>query len=78
MPTVLVSGPYRVFFVSHDSPEPPHVHVQREKMVAKFWLEPVALDKAGGFKPHELNKIGELVRVHRELFLERWHEYFGN
>ena len=78
MPTVLVSGPYRVFFVSHDSPEPPHVHVQREKMVAKFWLEPVVLEKVGGFKPHELNKIGDLVQEHRELFLERWHEYFGN
>jgi hypothetical protein len=62
MPTVLLSGPYRVFFVSQDSPEPPHVHVQREKMVAKFWLDPVSLERAGGFRSHELNRIGKLVQ----------------
>ena len=49
MPTVLTIGPYRFFFVSLDYGEPPHVHVQREKMVAKFWLDPVMLDKTGGF-----------------------------
>ena len=27
MPTVLRSGPYRVYFFSHDPNEPPHVHV---------------------------------------------------
>ena len=77
MPTVLLIGPYRFFFVSQDSSEPPHVHVQREKMVAKFWLDPVFLEKPGGFKSHELNKIGSLVQEHREVLLERWHEYFG-
>lgn len=77
MPTVLVSGPYRLFFVSLDFAEPPHVHVQREKMVAKFWLDPVSLERAGGFKAHELNTIGKLVQAHHDLLLERWHEYFG-
>jgi hypothetical protein len=43
MPTVLRIGPYRLFFVSLDYDEPPHVHVKRDNMVAKFWLEPVAL-----------------------------------
>jgi hypothetical protein len=78
MPSVIRSGPYRLFFVSHDTSEPPHVHVQRERMVAKFWLNPVVLERAGGFKPHELNRIGELVREHREFLLERWHAHFGN
>ena len=77
MPTVLLSGPYRVFFVSQDSPEPPHVHVQREKMVAKFWLDPVSLERAGGFRSHELNRIGKLVQDHHVFLLERWHEYSG-
>jgi len=78
MPTVLRSGPYRLFFVSHDSPEPPHVHVQREKMVAKFWLDPLVLENGGGFKTHELNRIGKLVQEHLNLLLERWHEYFAS
>jgi hypothetical protein len=77
MPTILRVGPYRLFFVSQDSPEPPHVHVQREKMVAKFWLGPVVLEKAGGFRPHELTAIGKLVEEHRSFLLERWNEHFS-
>ena len=57
MPTILIVGPYRFFFVSLDSGEPPHVHIQREKMVAKFWLDPISLERAGGFKSQELNKL---------------------
>ena len=56
MPTVPnIPGPYRVFFYSFDCQEPPHVHVQRERMVCKFWLTPVALSVNHGFFPRELN-----------------------
>ena len=78
MPTVLRAGAYRFFFVSLDRDEPPHIHVRREQMVAKFWLQPLALDRAGGFSRHELNAIARLVHRHRDDFLERWHEFFGN
>ena len=77
MPTVLTIGPYRFFIVSLDYGEPFHVHVQREKMVAKFWLDPVMLDKTGGFKPQEINRIGKLVLENRDYFQEHWYEYFG-
>lgn len=36
MPTVLRSGPYRVYFYSHEPNEPPHVHVERDDLDAKF------------------------------------------
>jgi len=75
---VLRSGPYRFFFVSLDYHEPPHVHIKRENKVAKFWLDPVVLEKAGGFNRTELNKIAELVYENREHLLERWYEFFGN
>lgn len=78
MPTVLRKGPYRFFFVSLDYPEPPHVHVRREKMVAKFWLSPVALEKAGGFSRTELNRIAALVNENRDFLLERWYEFFSH
>ncbi len=78
MPTVLRIGAYRFFFVSLDRGEPPHIHVRHEKMVAKFWLDPVALERAGGFNRAELNKIARLVHEHRETFLESWHEFFGH
>jgi hypothetical protein len=77
MPTILTVGPYRFFFVSLDRSEPPHVHIRREKMVAKYWLNPVVLERAGGFRPHELITIGRLVEEHRGFVLERWYEHFG-
>ena len=78
MPTILIVGPYRFFFVSLDYGEPPHVHIQREKMVAKLWLDPVVLERAGGFKPQELNKLFKLTVEHRDFLLEKWYEHFGN
>lgn len=78
MPTILIVGPYRFFFVSLDYGEPPHIHVKREKLVAKFWLDPIVLERSGGFKPSELNKIADMVKENRELFLEKWYEHFGN
>jgi hypothetical protein len=78
MPTVLRIGPYRFFFVALDYPEPPHVHVRRENMVAKFWLETVVLQRTGGFSRTELNRIAEIVRENREYLLERWYEFFGH
>ncbi|MGH8548648.1 MAG: DUF4160 domain-containing protein [Methylococcales bacterium] len=77
MPTVLRSGPFRFFCVSLDYSEPPHVHVKRENMVAKFWLDPVVLQKAGGFSRTELNRIAILVNENREYLLEHWYEFFG-
>ena len=77
MPTVLRIRSYRFFFVSLDRDEPPHVHVRREKMVAKFWLDPVVLERAGGFNRVELNVIAALVQKHRQRLLESWHEFFG-
>ena len=77
MPTVLRIGPYRFFFVSLDRGEPPHIHVRRENMVAKFWLDPGGLQQAGGFSRTELNRIGRLVQEHHDTLLERWYEFFG-
>jgi hypothetical protein len=49
LPTVFRSGPYRLFFYSSDHQEPPHIHVEREEMHAKFWLDPVRLENSRGF-----------------------------
>ncbi len=78
MPTVLRIGPYRFFFVSLNFNEPPHVHVRREKMVAKFWLDPVVLQVTGGFNRSELNKIANLVSENQEFLLEQWYDFFGS
>jgi len=76
MPTVLRSGPYRIYFVSHDLNEPPHVHVDRDDQSAKFWLTPVALARNLGFSATELRRVQRLVEEHEPRLLEAWHEYF--
>jgi hypothetical protein len=69
-------GPYRFFFYASDRNEPPHVHVEREDHIAKFWLDPVRLSRSGGFKPGEIAQVGRLVLRHRERLMEAWNEYF--
>jgi hypothetical protein len=77
MPTILRSGPYRFFFYAGDGDEPPHVHVERDDCVAKFWLEPVWLQSSRGFRPVEISLLSRFVVEHREELLRDWHEYFG-
>ena len=76
MPTVLRSGPYRIYFVSHDLNEPPHVHVDRDDQSAKFWLAPVTLARNLGFNAVELRRIQRLVAEHEPQLVETWNEYF--
>jgi hypothetical protein len=77
MPTVFWSGPYRFYFYSNDSNEPPHVHIDRDDLSAKFWLDPVQLAKNLGFRDHEVNKIQSIVIEQRTRFLEAWNEFFS-
>lgn len=77
MPTILTSGPYRLYFYSHEPNEPPHVHVDRGELTMKVWLDPVSLAANRGFRPHEINGILKLVEPPRSRLLEAWHEYFG-
>ena len=78
MPTVPRSGPYRFYFYSHEPNEPPHVHVERDDLSAKFWLDPVALARNFGFAARELNALESLVQANRDLLLEAWYGYFGH
>ena len=77
MPTVLRVGPYRYFFYAGDRDEPPHIHVEREGKIAKFWLEPVRLQKSGGFGRAEIGLILKIINQHHKQLVEAWHEYFG-
>jgi hypothetical protein len=77
-PTVARVGPYRFFFYANDVEEPPHIHAQRARGVAKFWLDPVALAKSTRFEAHELTRVEKIVRERRDEFLEAWHGFFGS
>ncbi|HCH24215.1 MAG TPA: DUF4160 domain-containing protein [Oceanospirillaceae bacterium] len=78
MPTILRLGPYRFFFYSNENGEPAHIHIQRERMLAKFWLKPVMLASSTRFSPQELRKLETLVNDNKTTFLEAWNGYFSS
>jgi hypothetical protein len=77
MPTVLRTGPYRFFFYASDREEPPHVHVERDEKIAKYWLDPVRLQFSGGFNRFELRRIKGIIEENQLTLVEAWNEYFG-
>ena len=77
VPTILRSGPYRVYFHSHEPNEPPHVHVDRDRATCKMWLNPVSLVSSLGFKAAELRDIERLVSANRAMLVKAWEEFHG-
>jgi hypothetical protein len=73
MPTTLRLGPYRFYFYSYDCGEPRHMDVDRERMSAKFWLDPdVALAANYGFNRKELRDIERIMHENLELLRNEW------
>jgi hypothetical protein len=77
MPTVLRSGPYRLYFFSNEGHEPPHVHVDRDAASAKFWLRPVRLAANKGFAAGELSRLLRLVSENEDVCWDGWRKHFG-
>jgi hypothetical protein len=77
MPTALRVGPYRFFFYAGDGDEPHHIHVERDDKIAKYWLDPIRLDRSGGFDRVELRRIRMIIEEDHETLMEAWNEYFG-
>ncbi|MGH7953460.1 MAG: DUF4160 domain-containing protein [Limisphaerales bacterium] len=78
MPTVLRIGPYRFHFYSRENDEPPHIHVTRDDVEAKFWLRPVSLAANYGFNFAELKRIEKLVEEHCQTLIDAYIERHGN
>lgn len=78
MPTILRIGPFRFFFYSNENGEPAHIHIQRDRMLAKFWLKPVALASSTRFSSKDLRKLELLVVENKDILLEAWNEHFSS
>lgn len=76
MPTVLRLDGYRFYFFSNEGDEPPHVHVEQGGRNAKFWLAPVVMESASGFRRSELRYLERIIREREPLLLRRWYEWF--
>ena len=75
---LLRSGPYRVYFYSHEMNEPAHVHVDRDAASCKFWLSPVALASNLGFRAHELRTIERVIEDSIDELLDEWEAIHGD
>lgn len=79
MPTALRTGPYRFYFYSYDCDEPRHVHVDRERASAKYWLDPdVSFAANYGFSRQELRHIERIARQNLEKLRHEWDTFCGN
>lgn len=78
MPTILRIGSFRFFFYSNERGEPPHIHIQRDSMLAKFWLSPVSIASSTRFSAKELRKLEALVTENKQTLREAWNEYFSS
>ncbi len=77
MPTAMIHGAYRFYFYSHEPNEPAHVHVDRDNLSAKFWINPMSLARNFGFSAHELRRIERLVIENQFKLLGVWNGHFG-
>jgi hypothetical protein len=73
MPTALRIGPYRFYFYSYDCREPRHMHVDRENMSAKIWLDPVvSLAENHGYNRKELREIERTATENLDILRNEW------
>ena len=77
MPTILRQGPSRFYWYSNEADEPPHIHVDRDNLSVKFWLNSVEVARNLGFSVRELNRIRYILNSRKAFFLEVWHEHHG-
>ncbi|MCG3204992.1 MAG: hypothetical protein KCHDKBKB_01709 [Elusimicrobia bacterium] len=77
MPTILSKNGYRLFFYSNEGSEPPHVNVEYQGAVAKFWLNPVVLASNLGMSAHNVRKASGIVQQHETHIREKWNEFFS-
>ncbi len=78
MPTIFSNGPYRFFFYAGDRDEPIHVHVERDDSIAKFWIEPIRLQRSSGFRSTDLRRIRRIIGEKQDDIVEFWNEYFND
>jgi len=72
MPVILRVKGYRFWFYEADLDEPAHIHVGKEDVEAKYWLTPVAVARAGRFRPVDLREIERIIEDNLDFLLCAW------
>jgi hypothetical protein len=77
VPTVLRAEGFRFFFYAKDCQEPIHVHVTRGNGLAKAWVESLRIAASAGFRPHEENRILNIIADNQAYIIARWRQFCG-
>lgn len=78
MPVVLRVRGYKFFFYQADViNEPPHVHVIKAGIEAKFWLDPLRVAREGRFRKNDLREIERIIEDNVDFLLKAWEEEKG-
>jgi len=76
VPTIMYFEGFRFFFYSNEE-DRMHVHVEREKMEVKVWLDTFEVASNYGFRKHELLVIKTIVRKHEKALKKAWTAHFN-
>jgi hypothetical protein len=79
MPVVFRHKGFRFFFFSNEGNprEPIHIHVMKDGIDAKFWLQPVRVAYNDGFDAKTLRELVEVIEHHADDIERSWNEHFG-
>ncbi|MBN9309501.1 DUF4160 domain-containing protein [Devosia sp.] len=79
-PVVFRHRGYRfLFYANEGTPrEPPHIHVIKDHIDAKFWLWPdVSLAYNDGFDARIVRKLIPIIEAQRGTIERAWNDFFG-
>jgi patatin-like phospholipase/acyl hydrolase len=76
MPELLRIFGLRFFFYSNDH-NPPHIHVRNADGEARFTIEEVNCIENAGLKNKDINLSISIIEENKDLFLQRWNEFFN-
>ena len=80
MPTVFRERGFRFFFYSNEGAprEAVHIHVEKDGLEAKFWLNPeVRVAYNGGYDRRTLRELIWILTANRGRIERAWNEYFS-
>lgn len=74
MPKLFEDSGFTFRFYAADLDEPIHVHIEKERHVAKFWVNPIACAVNGGFNRRELRQIIQIIELRQREIVSKWQE----
>lgn len=77
MPTLLIWRGHKFRFYALDDGEPPHVHIFKDGRSMKVWLANMEIAANHGYNDRMAAQLLEVVREHRNEWMDRWNEFFG-